>query len=87
MYEIQHQPELDRFVIQINEQQALVEYRLFDADSADAARAIDFTRTYVPEPLRGKGLAEQLVRTALAWAKAQGYELHASCWYVGKFLR
>ena len=34
----------------------------------------------------GKGLAEKLVRTGLAWANQQGLKIRASCWYVQKFL-
>jgi len=40
----------------------------------------------VPFRLRGKGLAEQLVEVGLAWAKEQGYDIKADCWYVAKFL-
>ena len=47
---------------------------------------IDFTHTYVPFALRGQGLAERLVEVGLAWAKEQGYQIEASCWYVKKFL-
>ncbi len=48
---------------------------------------IDFTYTFVPETLRGHGIAEKLVRTGLAWAREQGFEIEASCWYVQRFLR
>lgn len=48
--------------------------------------AIDFSRTFVPPQLRGQGLAERLVRHGLDWAKQQGLDIHASCWYVQKFL-
>ena len=45
------------------------------------------TFTFVPESLRGQGIAEKLVRTGLAWAREQGYQIEASCWYVRRFLR
>lgn len=48
--------------------------------------AIDFSRTFVPPELRGQGLAERLVRFGLDWARQQGLDIHASCWYVQKFL-
>ncbi|MCL2919461.1 GNAT family N-acetyltransferase [Shewanella litorisediminis] len=48
--------------------------------------SIDFNRTFVPPELRGQGLAEKLVRHGLAWARKQGLDIHASCWYVQKFL-
>ena len=61
--------------------EAILEYRLLPNQS------IDFTRTYVPNEFRGKGLAEKLVRQALAWAQQQELNIQASCWYVDKFLR
>jgi predicted GNAT family acetyltransferase len=41
----------------------------------------------VPEDLRGQGIAEKLVRTGIAWAREQEYEMQAGCWYVRRFLR
>ncbi len=78
---IVHEPEQSRFVTCIDSQQALLRYEL------TARKGINFIHTYVPEPLRGQGIAEKLVRTGLAWARAEGYEIQASCWYVRRFLR
>lgn len=75
-----HQADKQRFVILIDDQQALLEYQIEDEH-------IDFNRTYVPDALRGRGLAERLVRHGLKWAKAQQLTISASCWYVQKFLR
>lgn len=47
---------------------------------------IDFNHTYVPFSLRGKGLAEELVKAGLAWAESNKYEMSASCPYVKPFL-
>ncbi len=82
--EVIHQPALQRFVIDTQGVESVLSYRLFQRDDR---QAIDFNSTYVPPSLRGKGLAEKLVRAGLHWARAQGFELHASCWYVAKFLR
>ena len=76
-----HQPEQHRFVAQLDGQEAVLDYKLLPDNG------IDFTRTFVPEALRGQGVAEKLVRTGIAWARAQGYDLQASCWYVKRFLR
>ena len=78
---IVHQPEHNRFISVIGNQQARLEYQLMPR------QGIDFTFTFVPESLRGQGVAEKLVRTGLAWAREQGYEIEASCWYVRRFLR
>ena len=76
-----HQPELNRFVVLIDGEEAVLEYRLLPDNG------IDFTRTFVPEALRGAGVAEKLVRTGIAWARDQDYDMQASCWYVTRFLK
>jgi predicted GNAT family acetyltransferase len=81
---IRHIPDQHRFIIDCDNAHAVLEYALIT--HADAT-AIDFTHTFVPPQCRGKGLAEKLVRTGIKWAKEQGYELHASCWYAAKFIR
>ena len=78
---INHQPERARFVSVIDNQEARLEYDLMPR------HGINFTYTFVPEALRGQGIAEKLVRTGLAWAREQGFEIEASCWYVRRFLR
>lgn len=77
---IQHQPEQQRFVLQLDSAEAVLDY-------AVNGNSINFHHTFVPPAFRGKGLAEQLVRHGLAWAKSQQYQLSASCWYVQKFMR
>jgi predicted GNAT family acetyltransferase len=84
MPDIQHLPHEQRFVISCNGNEALLAYRLF---TRDGQAAIDFNSTFVPPEFRGKGFAEKLVRAGIKWAKGQGYELHASCWYAAKFIR
>lgn len=76
---IEHQPEQNRFVINKDEHQCVLDYVVQGTD-------IDFTHTYVPFALRGQKLAEQLVKEGLAWAQAQNYRIHASCSYVQKWL-
>lgn len=78
---VQHQPERRRFVIVVAEQESVLEYR------ETGPAAVEFTRTFVPAALRGQGIAEQLVRSGLRWAREQGYEYTASCWYVQRFLK
>jgi uncharacterized protein len=51
----------------------------------DGGRMI-FTHTVVPPELRGRGIAEKLVRTALADVRANGRKVVPACSYVAKFL-
>ena len=85
MENVRHLPEQGRFVIDSEGSEAILQYAL--SKQSSGVIAIDFNSTYVPPAFRGKGLAEKLVRTGIKWAKEQGYELHASCWYAAKFIR
>ena len=78
---IDHQPEQFRFVCEEPGGESRLEYTLLPRNG------IDFTYTFVPQELRGRGIAEKLVRTGLDWARQQGYNIEASCWYVRRFLR
>lgn len=86
MEKIVHNPSEKRFTLMVENAQAVLQYRLFKNES-NSNTVIDFTSTFVPPEFRGKGLAEKLVRAGITWAKEQGYELQASCWYVAKFIR
>lgn len=54
-------------------------------DAGDRTR--DFRHTYVPQELRGRGIAEKLVRHALDDTKRRGYRYIASCPYVERFVQ
>jgi predicted GNAT family acetyltransferase len=79
--DIIHEAEHSRFVASVDGREARLEYRLLPG------RGVDFSYTFVPAPLRGRGIAEKLVRAGLAWAREQGLAIQASCWYVRRFLR
>ena len=78
---VTHQPDQQRFVTVLEGQESVLEYRLLPD------QGIDFTLTFVPESLRGRGIAEKLVRTGIGWAREQGFEMTASCWYVSRILK
>jgi predicted GNAT family acetyltransferase len=78
---VTHQPDQQRFVAVLEGQESVLEYRLLPD------QGIDFTHTFVPELLRGQGIAEKLVRTGIGWAREQGFEMTASCWYVSRILK
>jgi uncharacterized protein len=83
--QIHHDTESSRFTLTLDNQKAILEYRIDKTPSGDSV--VDFTHTFVPPQFRGKGYAEKLVRHGLNWAREQGYEIRASCWYVQMFLR
>ncbi|WP_331346708.1 GNAT family N-acetyltransferase [Cellvibrio sp. UBA7661] len=84
MTDVLHLVEENRFVIRHEGDEAVLAYRLFNNAGIEA---IDFYSTFVPPAFRGQGFAEKLVRAGLKWAKERNFELHASCWYVAKFIR
>ncbi|WP_163938444.1 GNAT family N-acetyltransferase [Paraferrimonas sp. SM1919] len=75
---INHNVEQCKFSIGNGADEAVLQYKLED-------NKVNFTRTYVPESLRGQGVAKQLVDAGLAWAKAQQLLISADCHYVQKF--
>lgn len=83
---VEHHPERNCFTIPMNGKESILQYRYLGTDP-ESPEGVEFTRTFVPEELRGQGLAEALVRRGLAWARAEDFRISASCWYVEKFLR
>jgi predicted GNAT family acetyltransferase len=76
---VEHQSQHSRFVLEQDGNECVLDYELHGT-------SVNFTHTYVPFRLRGKGLAEALVKAALAWADEEGLKKEASCWYVKKSL-
>ena len=42
--------------------------------------------TFTPPELRGRGLARVVVDVGLEWARSEGKNVRAGCWYVAKVL-
>jgi len=57
------------------------------AYSLPAAGIIDFTHTFVDEPLRGKGLGEELAKAGLAYARQQKLRVRTSCAFMRDFVQ
>jgi predicted GNAT family acetyltransferase len=55
-------------------------------DYATDGETIELTHTFVPPELRGRGLAELLVRAALTWIRAEKKRVVPSCSYVATFV-
>jgi len=69
-----------RFVAEVDGLEVYTKYRHVDPTT------VDFVSTFTPPELRGRGLAREVVDAGLAWARAEGNEVRASCWYVAKVL-
>ena len=76
--DIQHE-EGKRYYIQLDDKKAELAY-------AENGKTRDFRHTYVPEELRGRRIAEKLVRHALDDSMRNGYKFTPSCPYVERFV-
>lgn len=78
--EVKHNATEKRFEATVDGHLCVAEYTLGDGE-------IVFTHTFVPPELRGRGIAEQLVRPALEHAKKEGLRVIPACSYVASFIR
>lgn len=77
---VRHNPAGSRFEAIVDTYLAVAEYQLQDG-------RVIFTHTFVPPELRGRGIAEKLVRAALEWARAEGRRIVPQCSYVAVFVQ
>ncbi|MBA1262129.1 GNAT family N-acetyltransferase [Stutzerimonas sp. NM35] len=49
-------------------------------------QTLDIYRTFVPDALRGRGVAAVLARHALEYAEREGYTVIPSCSYVERYI-
>lgn len=69
----------NRFFLEIEGDEV---YLMYD----ESKNVIDLYSTYTPPQLRGKGLAAEVVKAALEYAKEKKLKVIPSCWYVRKFI-
>jgi predicted GNAT family acetyltransferase len=48
---------------------------------------IDFTHTFVDEALRGQGVADELARAALAFARQEHLKVKTTCTFMAGFVK
>ncbi len=77
---VRHNSEAHRYEAEVEGKLAVADYEL------EGERMV-FTHTFVPPELRGRGVAEQLVRTALEEARRAGRRVVPQCSYVAVFVR
>jgi len=79
--QVEHDIQKNCFSAVIDGYQAILEYRVV------AEATWDIHHTYVPNELRGKGIAAVLAKTALAYAKEHHYKVVPSCSYIAVYLQ
>lgn len=75
-----HNAAENRFETTVDGFLAVAEYRLEGTN-------VVFTHTFVPGELRGRGIAENLVRAGLAWARTEKRLVVPACSYVAVFIQ
>jgi uncharacterized protein len=78
---LRHEPERRRFVAETAGGNGVLEYAVVDAGT------LDYRHTFVPEPLRGRGIASRLVKFALDYARAEGRTVIATCPFVAAMMQ
>ena len=73
---VQHDPEGKPFFVIVDGARAYLAYMDL------GKKTLDIYRTFVPNALRGKGLAAKLTEHALRYAEDEGYTVLPSCSYV-----
>lgn len=76
---VRHIPGASRYEALVEGQLSICTYEL-------AGTRMVLTHTVVPPALRGRGIAEQLVRAALTDARAAGRRVVPACSYVARFI-
>ncbi|WP_290870855.1 GNAT family N-acetyltransferase [Aquabacterium sp.] len=77
---IVHRPEIGRFEAHVEGLRCEVDYLL-------DGRTVRMTHTGVPAALEGRGIAAQLVKAALTWARSEQLKVVPLCSYVQVYLR
>ena len=77
---IVHRPDIGRFETHVDGLQCEADYQL-------DGQVVRMTHTGVPSQLEGRGIAAALVKTALSWARAQGYKVDPLCSYVRIYIK
>lgn len=78
---IQHDAQNQQFTLTRNGHEAELAY------SRPAEGVIDFTHTFLDEELRGQGIAEEMARHALDFARKEGAKVKTSCKFMAGFVQ
>lgn len=77
---VEHDASRGRFHASVQGHRCLCDYRLRDG-------VMHITHTEVPPELEGRGIAGELVRSAMAHARESGWKVRPSCSYAAAWVR
>lgn len=79
-YDISHNQAQQRFETKVENLLCVIDYQLDQSNLA-------LTHVGVPKPIEGRGIAAELTRSALDWARSKKYRVIPVCPYVQAWLR
>lgn len=79
MTTVSHDADAHQFTTEVEGNHAYLEYTLADD-------VMTITHTRVPTAIGGRGIAAELMRTALATARASGWSVKAACSYAVAYM-
>lgn len=77
---VRDNPELNRFELDVEGDVAVAYYRIDNG-------VMVFTSTQTPPRLRGQGVASELIRNALEFARARGLKVRGDCSFVADYVQ
>lgn len=80
MPEVVHNAAAARFEADVEGQLCVAQYRVY-------GKVMMLTHTGVPKPLRGRGIAADLVRAALEHARSRGLKVRPDCSYAEAYMQ
>jgi predicted GNAT family acetyltransferase len=78
--EINHDIERQKFYVVVDNLESHLEYVKID-------NVLNFNHTYVPDALRGRGIAGKIVKAALTYADENNLKIIPSCSYVSAYIQ
>jgi predicted GNAT family acetyltransferase len=78
--DVKHDEKANRYSAVVDGYESVCDYL------PSGAGVLTFTHTYVPPELRGRGIADELVRHALDDVLARGLKVVPSCWFVRAYI-
>lgn len=81
---VEHDAVEKEFVVTLSggSDKAVLQYEIVDCQSVPSRSVLDLQHTYVPQSLRGRGIAQHLCIAGFEYAKQQGYLVKPTCSYV-----
>jgi predicted GNAT family acetyltransferase len=79
-FDVQHDPTVHKFFARVEGREGELKYR------QDGGR-MEILSTTVPAAIGGRGIAAQLVKTALEFARSNGWRVKPTCSYAAAYIR